>query len=103
VKLAAQLVRRGATMLAQPCQKCGGIQVRFKGKTYCTGHDDLSTILATEQLDYDSVVTNMRALLLSKLDESAKALENETDHGKQDQLVSLMTKYFELLQKSSQK
>ena len=103
MKVAVGLVRKGATMLAEPCQQCGGIQVRYRGKTYCTNHEDLSSLLKVEPVSYDSVVAGMRELLLSKLNEAASLLEKERDFGKQDQLVSLMTKYFDLLQKTGRK
>jgi UPF0148 protein len=103
MKVAVELVRRGATMLAEPCQECGGIQVRYRGKTYCTNHEDLSQLLAAKPVSYESVVAGMRELLLSKLNESVGMLEKEKDPVKQDQLVSLMSKYFDLLQKAVKK
>jgi uncharacterized Zn finger protein (UPF0148 family) len=48
MKQAANLVRRGATIISEPCKQCGGIQVRYHGKIYCTGHEDLSSVLVTE-------------------------------------------------------
>jgi UPF0148 protein len=103
MKAAAALVARGATMLAEPCQRCGGIQVRFHGKVYCTSHDDIAPLLKEERASYDSVVANTRELLISKLNEANLLLEKERDTAKQEQLVSLMAKYFDLLQKVSQK
>ena len=90
-------------MLAEPCQKCGGIQVRYRGKVYCTNHEDLSSLLVAQPVSYETVVANMREQLLNKLGESVARLEKETDAAKQDQLVSLMTKYFDLLQKTTKK
>jgi UPF0148 protein len=103
MKVAAELVRKGAVMLAEPCQQCGGIQVRYRGKAYCTNHEDLSPLLTVESVSYDSVVAGMREQLLSKLNESVALLEKERDPARQDQLVSVMTKYFDLLQKISRK
>ncbi|MDV3292903.1 MAG: hypothetical protein LYZ70_01375 [Nitrososphaerales archaeon] len=103
MKVAAELVRKGAVILAEPCQRCGGMQVRYHGKVYCTNHDDLGPLLSEEAVSYESVVGGVRALLLSKLNEAALLLEREKDPAKQDQLVSLMTKYFDLLQKMPQK
>ena len=90
-------------MLAEPCQQCGGIQVRFHGKTYCTNHEDLSQLLVVQPVSYESVVASMREQLLSKLNETVTLLEKEKDPAKQEQLVSLMTKYFDLLQKAVKK
>jgi len=89
--------------LAEPCQQCGGIQVRFHGKTYCTNHEDLSQLLVVQPVSYESVVASMREQLLSKLNETVTLLEKEKDPAKQEQLVSLMTKYFDLLQKAVKK
>ncbi len=89
--------------MAEPCQRCGGIQVRYRGKAYCTNHDDLEPLLGVERVSYESVVAGMRELLLSKLNEAVAMLEKERDGAKQDQLVSLMTKYFDLLQKIPRK
>jgi len=103
MKVSVELVRRGATMLAEPCQQCGGIQVRYRGKTYCTNHEDLSPLLAAATVSYESVVANMREQLLTKLSESIALLEKEKDPAKQDQIVSVMAKYFDLLQKAAAK
>jgi len=103
MRLAAELVSKGATMLAEPCPQDGGVQVRYRGKVYCTSHDDLSTITASAAVSYDTVVAHMREVLLARLNETTAALGTERDPGRQDQLVSLAAKYFELLQKLPQK
>jgi len=103
MKLAADLVSRGATMLAEPCPQDGGIQVRYRGKVYCTSHDDLSTITTAVLVSYDTVVAHMREVLLSRLEETTTALAIEKDPAKQEQLVSLATRCFELLQRLPQK
>jgi uncharacterized Zn finger protein (UPF0148 family) len=102
MKLAVALVSKGAAMLAEPCPLDGGIQVRYRGKVYCTVHDDLSSIARTSAVSFDTVVAQMREVLLNRLNEAATKLGAEKDGEKQDELVSLMTKYFELLQKLPQ-
>ena len=99
MRLAADLVSRGATMLAEACPQDGGIQVRYRGKVYCTTHDDLSSISVAAAVSLEGVVAQLRDVLLAKLNETAAALGTEKDAARQDQLVSLATKYFELLQK----
>jgi UPF0148 protein len=103
MRLAAELVSKGATMLAEPCPKDGGIQVRYRGKVYCTSHDDLSSITEASAMSYDTVVAKMREVILTRLNETTAALGTERDLAKQDQLVSLASKYFELLQRLPQK
>jgi len=103
MRLAAELVSKGATMLAEPCPNDGGIQVRYRGKVYCTAHDDLSSITTASAVSYDSVVAHLREVLLMRLNETTAALGAERDPAKQDQLASLASKYFELLQRLPQK
>ena len=99
MKLAAELVSRGATVLADPCPQDGGVQVRFHGKVYCTAHDDLSTITTTAEVSYDTVVSRMKEVLVARLNEVTAALATEKDLDKQEGLVTLAAKYFELLQR----
>ena len=103
MKLAAELVSRGATMLADPCPQDGGIQVRYRGKVYCTAHDDLLAITKTAAVTYDDVTARMREVILTRLSETTAAMDAEKDVAKQEQLVALASKYFELLQKLPQK
>jgi UPF0148 protein len=103
MKLAAELVSKGATMLADPCPQDGGIQVRYRGRVYCTTHDDLSAITKSTAVTLEGVTAQMREVLLSRLSEVTSALGTERDPGKQEQLVTLAAKYFELLQKLPQK
>ena len=99
MRLAAELVSRGATMLAEACPQDGGIQVRYRGKVYCTTHDDLSSVSVATAASLEGVVAQLRDVLLTRLGETATALGAEKDMAKQDQLVSLAARYFELLQK----
>ena len=103
MKTTVELVRKGATILSEPCQTCGGVQVRYHGKTYCTSHDDLSAVLRERDVSYDSVVASLRQLLLSKMAESMSLLEKEKDNATQDELITLVTKFYDLLQKLPQK
>jgi len=103
MKLSVELVRKGATILGEPCAKCGGIKVRYHGQVYCTGHEDLSSVVAVETVSEDTVIAGMREVLLSKLGEASTSLGQEKDSAKQEQLVSLMTKYYDLLEKLAQR
>jgi len=103
MKVAVELVRKGATMLGEPCAKCGGIKVSYHGRVYCTGHEDLSSVVAAETVSMDTVLAGVKEVILSKLNEAASSLGQESDRVKQEQLVSLMTKYYDLLEKLSQR
>ena len=99
MQLTVELMRRGAVMLKEPCPTCNGVQVRYKGKTYCTAHEDLSGVLSAKEVTYSDVAASLKEMLLGKLKEYMALLENEKDPLKQDQLVSLMAKSIDLLNK----
>ena len=103
MKQGAELVRKGAVILSEPCQQCGGILVRYHGKVYCTNHEDLSQVLKREEVSFDTIMAGMNEVLLAKLNESAHLLEVEKDLSKQDQLVTLMAKLYNLLQQIPRK
>ncbi len=98
-RLTVDLMRKGAVMIKEPCPICNGVQLRYKGRVYCTSHDDLSTALQAKEILFQDVAEDLRNLILVKLKESMSTLETEKDQGKLDGLVSLMTKYVELLRK----
>ena len=98
-KTTVELMRRGAVMMKEPCQVCNGVQLRYKGRVYCTNHDDLQAALQAKEILYPDVAEDLKNLLLVKLKESMSLLENEKDSGELDTLVSLMTRYVELLRK----
>ena len=98
-KTTVELMRRGAVMMKEPCSVCNGVQLRYKGRVYCTNHDDLTAALQAKEILFPDVAEDLKNLLLLKLKESMSLLENERDSEKLDELVSLMTKYVELLRK----
>lgn len=98
-KSTVELMRRGAVMIKEPCPVCNGVQLRYKGRVYCTNHDDLAVALQAKEILFPDVAEDLKNLLLVKLKESMSLLENEKDYEKLDRLVSLMTRYVELLRK----
>jgi len=99
MQVTVELMRRGAVMLKEPCPTCNGVQLKYKGKTYCTAHEDLGAVLSAKELSYSDVAVSLKEMLLGKLKECMILLENERDPVKQDQLVSFMTKAVDLLNK----
>lgn len=98
-KTTVELMRKGAVMMKEPCLVCNGVQLRYKGRVYCTNHDDLTVALQAKEILFPDVSEDLKNVLLVKLKESMSLLENERDSEKLDRLVSLMTKYVELLRK----
>jgi UPF0148 protein len=119
--MTAELIRRGAAILQEPCPKCGAVQIRYKGKIYCTNEDDLNSILnsnastETQQTQNKSVVKNeenpltipqisqssdsLRKMLEEKLNTVSKQLDSTSDLAEQAKLLDLISKYIETLEK----
>ena len=98
-KTTVELMRKGAVMIKEPCSVCNGVQLRYKGRVYCTNHDDLAVALQAKEILFPDVAEDLKNLLLVKLKESMSLVENERDSEKLDKLVSLMARYVELLQR----
>ncbi len=92
-------MRKGAVMIKEPCHVCNGVQLRYKGRVYCTNHDDLSVALQAKEILFPDVAEDLKNLVLVKLKESMSLLESEREWEKLDKLVSLIAKYVELLRR----
>jgi len=99
MQLTVELMRRGAIMMKEPCPLDNGVQLRYKGKVYCTTHDDLDSALTTKEVTFPDVAASLRDLILVKLKENAALLENEKDMKKQEEIVALLTSCVDLLNK----
>ena len=114
--LAADLVRRGASILQEPCPRCGAVQIRYKGKVYCTNEDDLESLL-NPSLEKEAIVhekveepkpvaapsqatDSLRKMLEEKLNNLSRQLESTTDPVEQTRILDLMSKYLETLEKA---
>ncbi len=98
-KITVELMRKGAVMMKEPCPVCNGVQIRYKGRVYCTSHGDLSSALMVQEILFPDVAEDLKNMLLVKLKESMALMESEKDTERLDRLVALMTKYVELLRK----
>ena len=99
---AAEIIRKGGTLLSEACPNCGGIQVRYKGRTVCLTCGNLSDISRAEAHPASDILADLRDLTLSKILEASSLLRTESDSGKQSNLVSLLLNYMELLEKTSE-
>jgi UPF0148 protein len=118
--LTAELIRRGATILQEPCPRCGAVQIRYGGKVYCTSEDDLESLLSEgsgqsprehppAQAKVGGAVTggqnssdnmeSLKKLLDDKLKNLSKQLDGTTDIDEQTRILNLISKYLETLEK----
>lgn len=96
----SDLVRKGGKLLGEPCPKCGGVLVQYQGRNICANCDDLSLIEKTRMAPAPTDISvRLRNLASSKIEETAKQLESETDPEKQVRLAELLLRYIEILDK----
>lgn len=98
---AADLIRKGGTLLSEACPRCGGVQIRYKGRTICLACGDLTEVSRVEAHPISDVLTGLRDLALTKMVEASNLLKRENDVEKQTNIVSLLLKYVELLDRVS--
>ncbi|MDG6928812.1 MAG: hypothetical protein JRN39_01690 [Nitrososphaerota archaeon] len=48
-KLTVELMRHGATLLKEPCPKCGGIMLRYKGVDVCPADSGMTSLAELEE------------------------------------------------------
>ncbi len=103
----ADLLRRGAALLREPCPKCGGLQLKYKDKMYCMNCDDLDAVLspkpeqkAPEPKEVQApTLSPLRKMIEEKLSAVSKQLDATTDVEEQARLLDLISKYVETLEK----
>ena len=112
----ADLLRKGASLLREPCPKCGGLQIKYQGNVYCLNEDNLDAVLSggpvaspptpklqekkAESLPAKAEDTDsLRKLLEGKLEAVSKQLDETSDVEEQGKLLDLISKYIETLNK----
>lgn len=96
---ASELLRKGATLMNEPCPKCGGVQVRFKGRDLCVNCGNLAEATKIESISPSDLNERLRDVTLSKAKEVISLLVEEKDVEKQSKMADLLLKYVDLLDK----
>ncbi|MCP8322880.1 MAG: autoantigen p27 domain-containing protein [Candidatus Methylarchaceae archaeon HK02M2] len=97
---AADLIKKGATLLGEPCPKCGSLQVRYKNRTLCLSCDDLSDLSAIKSMiRINGIPKNLRVLVLSKLRQLYYSLKEEENIDKQAKIADLILLYLEIIER----
>jgi UPF0148 protein len=113
VATGAELLRRGATMLREPCPRCGGIQLKYGERVICLNEDDVDSILSGRSPEKSaerrttaaagskqpSSVSPARKVIEDKLDSVTKQLVSSNDPNEQASLLDLISKYADTLEK----
>ncbi|MEE8131963.1 MAG: Sjogren's syndrome/scleroderma autoantigen 1 family protein [Nitrososphaerales archaeon] len=102
ISTAAELLRKGGTLVSESCSVCRGIQVRFSGKIICVncGKEEVMGVTETgKEAKTGEVVTDLKNIVLSKIGALLPSLKSEEDLDKQTEVIKLIKHYLEVLEK----
>jgi len=110
IKTGASILASGGTLTSEPCQKCGGVQVRLGEKITCINcGNEVNTARTQPKVERDEAATPVRgsALLTSvvslieeKVALIASEIRVENDISMQRQKVELLERYLGILEKT---
>ncbi len=108
IKTGASLLANGGTLTSEPCQKCGGVQVRLREKITCINCGNEVNIARTQpkaELDKadparrSTLLTSAASLIEEKVALIASEVRVENDISMQGQKAELLEKYLGILEK----
>jgi UPF0148 protein len=103
-KKAAEMLLKGATLLAEPCPYCNGVRIMKNGNALCVNcgkEPDLNKIDQVETVGNPNLKKSSSVLisLKNKLEELTKELESEKNHEKQQQILKSINSLIETIDK----
>ncbi|MEM4200386.1 MAG: Sjogren's syndrome/scleroderma autoantigen 1 family protein [Nitrososphaerales archaeon] len=99
---ASEMLRKGATLLREPCPKCGGVQIKYRGEVSCIVCG-LAKDVSAATLQLEAKLPSLKEIIETKALEVAFALRDERSIERQKDLLDLLERYIELLLKLSSK
>jgi UPF0148 protein len=105
VKKMADLLRQGATMLAEACPQCGSPLLRVGEDIYCAKcdrrivYEKSATQKPAEGHVVKSILPDLRETLINKLEALKGVIETETDTEALTRLANLMVLLLQALEK----
>ena len=110
-KRAAEMLLKGATLLAEPCPYCNGVRVLKDGNALCVScgrqpnpkesEIDTEKNLGKQESEKNMVSSKLEPLkiLEKKLEDLSKDLEKEADHEKQQQILKSINSLVDIIAK----
>jgi UPF0148 protein len=92
---ASEMLRKGATLLSEPCPRCGGVQIKYKDEVICIVCGAGKEMVAQPAAKPSS----LKEVLEAKALEVAYMLKDERSVERQKELLDLLCRYVELLSK----
>lgn len=104
IKSAASVLLKGGTLVSDPCEKCGGVQVRFANKVTCIncGYEDKPREASQPTAEVRHQPANLEsaaAVIEAKISAVASELAGEQDTSVQKQKSELIEAYLRILEK----
>lgn len=98
-KLIVELIRRGATLLKEPCTKCGGLMVKYKGKNICPACLKARSIKEIEEefIPKEGLESIIVETIEKRVLELIKNLKNISSAEQEKEIVELIFLYYQLL------
>lgn len=96
IKSAASILLKGGTLVSEQCARCGGVQVRFGGKTTCINCGEEKK---DEKPAQQAAVTDSAAAIERKINALAAEISDEKDLAIQKQKADLLETYLRILEK----
>jgi uncharacterized Zn finger protein (UPF0148 family) len=109
IKTGASLLASGGTLTSEPCQKCGGVQVRLGEKITCINcGNEVNTVHAQPKAERDeeapvrrsALLTSVVSLIEEKVALIASEIRVENDISMQRQKAELLETYLAILEKT---
>jgi len=103
-KKAAEMLLKGATLLAEPCPYCRGVRIMKDGNALCVncGKEPDADKTAQKTVSENPSSKKPSSVLISlknKLEELTKELESEKDSEKQQQILKSINSLIETIDK----
>jgi uncharacterized Zn finger protein (UPF0148 family) len=109
IKTGASLLASGGTLTSEPCQKCGGVQVRLGEKITCINcGNEVNTARAQPKAERgeaapvrgSALLTSVVSLIEEKVALIASEIRVENDLSMQRQKAELLERYLAILEKT---
>ncbi len=100
---AAELLRKGGTLVTEACNACGGVQVKYSGRIVCVNcgkEQEIKLETKTETKTASTeVVSELKNTVMAKINDLLPILKSEDDIEKQSEITKLIVRYLEIIEK----
>lgn len=99
-QLTVELLRRGATLLREPCPKCGGLMVRYRGVEFCPRCSGFKSLEEVEEklMPPEDLLKGLEEAVLARLREGLSALREEAGPEARRAQLELVKEELEVLE-----